>query len=206
MYIPEYFRITDRKIIIDFIKKHSFGILAVISSDDVDAVHIPFLVDEYKENFKLWGHLAEGNMIIENSTNMRGLAIFQGPDAYISPAYYKYKSVPTWDYMTVHVHGTLKFTDFNENTEKIKKLIKFFEPDSPIPDNLSEKPYFPMLRQIKGFYLIPDKIECAFKLGQNHPIEDQMGVLNALTKNENLKEMTDLMEKNISIYKKNMFK
>lgn len=76
------------------------------------ANHIPLLL---APDGNLIGHIARANPMHEQITDgQEVLAIFQGPDAYVSPNYYPgkqdhHRHVPTWNYMVVHAHGTIGF-------------------------------------------------------------------------------------------------
>ncbi len=199
MYIPEEFKIEDKETIINFIKKHSFGILVTHGQEGLEATHIPFILKEQENNIVLWGHLAKNNMQIEKS-DKEGIIIFNGPDSYISPEWYnEEEAVPTWDYMTVHLKGSIRLCNYEETMENLPRLLKFHEINSNIPEKLNLPFYSGMVRAIKGFYFYADGIEAAFKLGQNHSKEDQKGVISAL-ENQNgecIEEMIETMKKNL---------
>src|SRR5277367_3405143 len=72
------------------------------------------------------GHIARANPLWrEYAPGSEALAIFQGPDAYVSPSLYPSKKqtgevVPTWDYAVVHAHGTLRFI---QDTQWLRALV-----------------------------------------------------------------------------------
>ncbi len=199
MYIPAEFKIEDMETITNFIKKHSFGIFITHGDVGLEATHLPFILKKDGNNLVLWGHLAKNNMQIEKS-DKKGLIIFNGPDAYISPKWYNGKeAVPTWDYMTTHLKGSIRPCSYKETMENLPELLKFYEQDSDIPEKLNLPFYSGMSRAIKGFYFYTEEIETAFKLGQNHSKEDQKNVVSALANqnNECIEEMINVIEKDI---------
>src|SRR4030095_10799866 len=91
------------------------AVLVALTSSGLDANHLPFEVDPDPAPFgTLRGHIARANPLWHDySENVEALAIFQGPGAYISPAWYSTKQetgkvVPTWNYVVVHAYGALR--------------------------------------------------------------------------------------------------
>ena len=118
MYLPKHFEETRVDVLHALIRAHPLGALVVITRDGLDANHIPLEVDPDPAPFgTLRGHIARANPLWrEISGDAPTLAIFQGPDTYVSPAWYATKQqtgkvVPTWNYAVVHAHGSLRFID-----------------------------------------------------------------------------------------------
>lgn len=138
----------------------------------------------------LRGHLARGNpqwRQIEAATP--AIAIWTGPDAYISPAWYEEKRltgkvVPTWNYTTVVVHGTLSTRpDPDWLVAHVRRLVERHEAGRPEPWSVDDAPpgYIEtQARAIIGLELHIDRIEAKRKLSQNRSPEDIAGVIAAL--------------------------
>lgn len=179
MYIPKEFLISDRHVIIEFMRKNGFGLL-VTNGEYPEASHIPMIVTE-EEPLRVWGHLAVGNKQLNGLNGSRVLLIFGGPHAYISPTWYAVPGqVPTWNYATVHAYGTARLSGRRETTEMLEKMVKFFEENSPLSGRMSERKYQDIMSGIVGFHVDVTSLEGKFKMSQNHSVEDRIGVVKHL--------------------------
>ncbi|MFL5725506.1 MAG: FMN-binding negative transcriptional regulator [Chloroflexota bacterium] len=146
----------------------------------------------------LRGHLARGNpqwREIEASVDAGGngageaLAIFDGPDAYISPAWYLEKRltgkvVPTWNYVTVQAHGTITTVhDLDWLIAHVGRLVARHEAARPVPWALNDAPddYIrTQARAIAGLEFRISRLEAKAKLSQNRSDADIEGTINGL--------------------------
>src|SRR5579883_1311310 len=115
MYLPKHFEENRVEVLHDLIASHPFGTLVISTDQGLQANHIPFLIERAPEPFgTLYAHVARANPVWRDlSANEEALAIFQGPQGYISPSWYATKQetgmvVPTWNYAVVHAHGRLE--------------------------------------------------------------------------------------------------
>lgn len=186
MYIPAHFKETDYKKIISFIKEFNFGILASTNSDNkVIATHIPFIINEKENGFTIKTHIAKANQQWKSFTDSKEvLAIFSEPHAYISPKnYIKNESVPTWNYMAVHVYGIPKLLEsFDERLALIEETINEFEPEfmqkwKALPDKYRNG----LLNGIVAFEVEVKSIEAKSKLSQNRMPEERENIINSLS-------------------------
>lgn len=181
MYIPPEFLVTDRSVLLDFIRKNSFG-LFITCNGEMEASHIPMIIVK-EDPLTIWGHLATGNQQLSGLNGSRAFIVFGGPHAYISPRWYAEEGqVPTWNYATVHIHGTVKLSSRKETTEMLEKMVKYYESDSQLSGKLDSDRYQDMMSGIVGFSLVADKVEGKFKMSQNHSVADREGVVNNLQK------------------------
>ena len=104
MYIPAAFRETGPAVLFDFIEANRFALLASIREGAILASHLPLLRDrEPCPHGRLVGHMARANEQWPVADGNEVLAIFSGPHAYISPAWYESENVvPTWNDIAVH--------------------------------------------------------------------------------------------------------
>jgi transcriptional regulator len=129
--------------------------------------------------------------------------VFHGPHSYISSSWYETnKSVPTWNYVTVHVYGTIELMDdTKELLDALYDLImKYEEKDSPYRiDDSNHELIEGLMNGIVGFKLKINKTEGKWKLSQNHSKEQQERVINALEKisNDHTQEIAKLMKDNL---------
>ena len=188
VYIPPEFAINDQSEMIEFIRKYSFGIM-ITYSEGFRTSHIPFIITA-NDPLVLWGHLATGNQQLRGIGDSRALVIFSGPHSYISPSWYAVPGqVPTWDYVTVHVEGTVRLSSRDETTKMLEKMVNFYESGSTLAGKLREKPYQGMMSGIVGFKIHVDRIWGKAKLSQNHSVEDRMGVIDHLSRSSNQDEV-----------------
>lgn len=184
MYIPEFNRIEDRAVSLEFMRANPFAILISPSERGPLATHLPLLVHETGEGLVLRGHFAKANhhsSVIEQEQD--SLVIFHGPHAYISPSLYEIReSVPTWNYATVHVYGKGRILKEGADAERVlADLIARF--DSPYHQqwlSFNEKYRDKMLRRIVAFELEATRVETKFKLGQNRTKAEQDNLIKAL--------------------------
>jgi transcriptional regulator len=120
-----------------------------------------------------------------------------GPDAYVSPAWYAEKAkngkvVPTWNYITVHAHGTIEFFDDKERLlDLVTRLTDRHESKRAEPWAVSDAPadYIQAhLKGIVGFRLPIARLEGKWKMSQNRNIEDRQGVVDGLGREGGLAE------------------
>ena len=114
MYTPPAFRDDDRDSIIATIRAARLAHVVTATEAGVLATPLPLVLDETEgEHGVLYGHLARANPQWREPALGEGLAVFMGPDAYITPSWYETKRetgkvVPTWNYVAVsYTHLTL---------------------------------------------------------------------------------------------------
>ncbi|MDA8740900.1 FMN-binding negative transcriptional regulator, partial [Rhodobacteraceae bacterium] len=108
MHPNPVFRKTDTRRSLDFARQTGFGHLMVVSDDMPLVSHIPFLIDEEQGEVEL--HLVRSNpmaRLLKSGARPAKLAVIV-PHGYISPDWYGVKDqVPTWNYVAVHLSGSL---------------------------------------------------------------------------------------------------
>src|SRR5262245_2317228 len=130
MYIPAHFAQSDQATLYDFIQQNSFGLLISQVGCQPFASHLPFLLDRHSgPQGCLVGHMARANPQWEHSSGQEVLAIFSGPHAYISPAWYEADHVvPTWNYVAVHALGRLNVIQERDAlVEIVRKSVEFYD-------------------------------------------------------------------------------
>jgi transcriptional regulator len=184
LYIPQHFRLEDRAAMLDLMRANAFAVLVSSGDAGLQVSHIPFVVESEGEEVRLLGHLARANEQWKALEGAReAVAIFQGPHAYVSPAWYQqHPSVPTWNYAVVHAHGTVELMEEAELHAVLMELSATYEAGRAKPWKMSELPsayVSGMLQHIVGFTLRVERLEAKFKLSQNRPAEIP-GVVAAL--------------------------
>ncbi len=184
MYIPEFNRLKDTPVALDFMRANPFAIVVSAGDGSPFATHIPVLVGEAGGQILLRGHVARANphwkMLEQERETM---VIFHGPHAYISPGLYgSPESVPTWNYAAVHAYGRARiFEEPEPLTEVLLQTIAVFE-QAYLDQwrDLNENYRAKMLGQIVGFEIAVERLEAKFKLSQNRPKADQARIIQSL--------------------------
>jgi transcriptional regulator len=127
MYLPKDFAEDNVPVVHEAIRRARLGTLVTMGADGIEASHVPMLVDPAPAPFgTLKGHIARANPQWRRATAaVQALAIFLGPDAYITPAWYETKRqtgkvVPTWNYVAIHAYGPLTFY---EDADRLLALV-----------------------------------------------------------------------------------
>ena len=127
------------------------------------------------------------------------LVVFAGPHAYVSPRWYTEMNVPTWNYIAVHVYGTVKIVEGDELHAALRRLMDHYEHPMPQPvkvEEISEKSYNENFRGIVGFKIFIDEIQAAYKLSQNRDEKSYHNVIDELEKKDDAaKGVADEMRK-----------
>jgi transcriptional regulator len=118
MYLPPHFQESSIETLHDLMRACPLATVVTLSTDGLNANHLPFHLSREPGPFgTLRGHLARSNpMLSDLAQNVEALAVFQGPDSYITPSWYPTKQehgkvVPTWNYAVVHAYGTFRVVD-----------------------------------------------------------------------------------------------
>lgn len=191
MYIPKAFRVEDRATLIAFMRAHNFATVVTTGTAGLAATSVPLTIHDDGATLRLVGHLAKANPQAQDLDGSDGLVLFAGPHAYVSPGWYEaHESVPTWNYMAVHVYGRLRAYRVDDAPAEIERalsgLIAQHEPGYQAHwEALSERYRDGLRRGIVGFALMAERIEGKFKLSQNRSAADQASVAAALNDSDN---------------------
>ncbi len=189
MYIPDIFINENQEEIKDFLQKNSFGILVNQINGKLWATHIPLELETNKNGKQvLYGHISKENQQWKSfEDNNKVLAIFSGPHSYISSSWYDHENVPTWNYIAVHIYGTIKIIEGEAVIENLKKLVDKYEKNSENPiivEDLSKKTMM-QTRGIVAFEIEIDVIQAKHKLSQNRDEKNYDNIISELKKTEN---------------------
>ena len=189
MYVPAAFSVTDPEQLHQFIRSHSFAVLVSPgeSSDSPPiASHLPLLLQINDDGTaRLHGHMAKGNAQWRLADAQNVLAIFSGPHAHISAGWYGEQNVvPTWNYVAVHVTGTLRIErDPDRLLTLLEETVSIYEAGARPPWSLeSVDPDFRqrMTVSIVGFSIEVESIQGCWKLNQHHSESRRAGAIAGL--------------------------
>lgn len=203
MYNPKNNIQTDKKQIIDFIKRFSFGTIITSKNNLPIATHLPFLVSEREDKIILTSHFARANEQWKDIEKSNILIIFSEPHAYISPKNYeKELEVPTWNYISVHAYGQGKvISEFEKVFQLLENTIENYEIEykqqwNKLPQDFKTK----MIKGIVAFEIIATEIQAKEKLSQNKTKFERTNIINSLSnsKDSNEKVIAEYMNKQLN--------
>ena len=191
MYTPRWFKEDRLPVLHEAIERIAFGTLVTSTSKGLIASHIPMFVEKSKGTYgTLFGHVARGNsQWRDSSPEVESLAMFVGPDTYITPNWYQTrietgKVVPTWNYVAIHVYGRpVFFEDKGRLLELVTHLTNVHEAPFDNPWKVTDAPrdYIEAeLKSIVGFEMPISRIEGKWKMNQNRSDADRKGVIKGL--------------------------
>jgi transcriptional regulator len=194
MYIPNRFKEDDAETLAAFIDENAFGLLVTAVDGRPFASHIPFLYEP--ESQRLSAHVARANPQWQHFSDTADvMVVFQGPHAYISPAWYVDPGVPTWNYVAVHAYGIARAVeDPSDIRGIIARLTERYERNNAPPwlPTYDER----LLSAIVGIEISVKALEGKFKLSQNRSAADRAAVISKLkeTSSEGDAALARLME------------
>jgi transcriptional regulator len=191
MYVPSHFAETRVELLHAAIRDAGLATLVTTGSGGLDASHVPLLLEpEPGPLGRLVGHVARANPQVRATPAGSGaLAIFLGPDAYVTPSWYATKRetgkvVPTWNYLAIHAHGTVRFfEDRARLLALVTRLTDRHEQPRAAPWKVGDAPadYLEaMLDGIVGIELTLTRLEGKWKASQNRSEADRRGVEDGL--------------------------
>jgi transcriptional regulator len=191
MYLPKHFAETDLTVLHELMRSYPLATLVTQGPDGLDANHIPLHLDASSgPNGTLRGHIARANPLATLSTvNRKILAIFKGPDCYISPSNYATKAehgkvVPTWNYAAVHAYGEIQLIDDADWVlAQMTALTTKNEAGLPQPWAVGDAPadyVEKMLGAVIGIEIVIDRLVGKWKVSQNQPAVNQASLIAAL--------------------------
>ena len=207
MYIPRANQEERIPVLHKLMEEQPFASLITMGSTGLFASHIPMVLEQDGAKGQLKGHISRANTQWRDYTpSVEALAIFSGPQHYITPNWYVEKQetgrvVPTWNYVVVHAYGYLKIIEDGEwLMTHLASLTKIHEAGSPVPWKIGDAPpdYIGSLAKgIVGLEITIERLEGKWKVSQNRSEQDRTGVamgLAELNTKESL-QMKALVEK-----------
>ena len=190
MYIPPAFKDDDLDSIRATIRAARLASLVTATAEGPIATPLPLLLDETEgERGVLYGHVAKGNPQWRSAPIGEALAIFMGPEAYVTPSWYATKQetgkvVPTWNYIAVHAYGPVEFFHEPERLlAVVTRLTTIHETPRAKPWAVGDAPadFIAMQRRaIVGIEIEIVDIRGKWKTSQNRNAADRAGVVSGL--------------------------
>jgi transcriptional regulator len=185
MYDLPYYKEQDAETVIQFMQQHPFAMLIGSARNMPVATQVPLLIEQHAGKLYLQGHImrnTDHHNALEQNPNV--LCVFTGAHTYVSASWYHNPQVgSTWNYMSVHAKGTLRFVDEASLIEILRQTTAHFEnnPESPslfhhLPDNYIQR----LVKAIVGFEIEVTALENVFKLSQNSDRESYQNIIEQL--------------------------
>lgn len=196
MYVPNHFQEKDQATLQRYIRDYSFGLLIIADDEGIEANHVPFHLCSGANGSlgQLQCHLARSNPVwqrIQGGASV--LAVFLGPNAYVSPSWYPTKAetgrvVPTWNYLAVHAQGSARIIqDPGWLKQHVHQLTDQHESQMIVPWSVDDAPtdYTERLVQaIVGVEINIETLTGKLKASQNQPEKNRAGVKAGLEAEE----------------------
>lgn len=200
MYLPKHFAENEPATLHRFMREFPLATVIVQSPDGLLANHLPLLLDSASTTLR--GHVARANPLWQLPAESDVLAIFHGPQAYITPDWYPGKAehgkaVPTWNYVVVHAHGRLRVIDDRVWLhELVSAQTASQESGRAHPWKVTDAPaaYIDtMLGAVVGIEIVIERLVGKSKISQNQTPANAQGVANGLRRETGNAVMADLV-------------
>lgn len=192
MYLPTHFAQHDRAVLAALIDACPLATVVAVGDDGTPSADpVPLEYDAAAHCLR--GHVARANPLWRAAAGRPALAVFHGPQGYVSPNAYETKRatqqvVPTWNYAVVHARGMLRAVEDAGWLEAlVRRLTTRHEQGQPLPWSVDDAPadYVQrMLRAIVGIEIAVETLVGKFKLSQNRSAADRAGVAAALAQGD----------------------
>lgn len=191
MYTPKHFEEPRVDVLHELMRRHSLATLVTMGGNGLEANHIPlFLSPGGGALGTLRGHVSRANPMWRNADpGVEALAVFAGPDAYVSPSWYATRretgqAVPTWNYVVAHAYGPLRvIEDPDWLRAHVEELTRAHEDGRPDGWSVKEAPAdytARLMAGIVGIEMTLSRIEGKWKVSQNQPPQNRAGVIRGL--------------------------
>ena len=181
------FAMTDVAELRRLVALHPWATLVSSTEDGLVASHYAVLLDDDRDDLTIVGHVGKPDDLIHSLGSRELLVVLQGPHGYISPSWYgDAASVPTWNFVSVHLSGVPELLSTEENLAVLDRLVAHFESRKADPRLMWEAPndaaFIERLeRGTVGFRLTPTRVVAKRKLSQNKTSEVVESVIAELS-------------------------
>ncbi|HET9977652.1 MAG TPA: FMN-binding negative transcriptional regulator [Burkholderiaceae bacterium] len=186
MYLPKHFEQNDRAALVALMRERPLATLVIAAPGGPTADLIPLEFDDAGNTLR--GHVARANPLWRHA-GAQALAVFTGPEAYISPGWYASKRehgkvVPTWNYTMVQARGVLRAVDDAPWLRAlVGRLTDQHEARQAAPWKVDDAPadfVQQTLRAIVGIEIALDALVGKWKVSQNRSAADRAGTAQGL--------------------------
>ena len=194
MYIPPAFRVDDLADIHRTMREARSATPVTATDEGLIGTPVPILLAEGEgQHGTLYAHVARANSQWKLASSCEAMAIFSGPQAYVTPSWYAtkqetHKVVPTWNYVAIHAYGPVEFFDDAERLlDIVTRLTELHEQARPQPWAVTDAPadfIKSQLRGIVGLRMPITRLDAKRKMSQNRSAVDRAGVIEGLSQSD----------------------
>jgi transcriptional regulator len=194
MYIPPAFRLDDMADIHRAMREARSATLVTATEDGLIGTPMPMLLEDREgQNGTLYAHVARANPQWKLAPTCEAMAVFSGPQAYVTPSWYAtkqetHKVVPTWNYVAVHAYGPVEFFDDTDRLlDIVTRLTDVHEQTGPERWAVIDAPadfIKSQLRGIVGLRMPITRLDGKRKMSQNRNAADRAGVIGGLSRSD----------------------
>lgn len=194
MYMPPAFRVEDIAEIHRTMREARSATLVTATEEGLIGTPVPMLLDETEgANGTLYAHVARSNPQWKLQPSCEAMAIFAGPEAYVTPSWYvtkqeTHKVVPTWNYVAVHAYGAIEFFDDADRLlDIVRRLTDLHEQSQRDRWAVADAPadfIQGQLKAIVGLRMPITRCDAKRKVSQNRNAADRAGVIDGLSRSD----------------------
>ena len=198
MYIPPAFRLDELPEIHAAMRTMRLATLVTATEQGLIGTPLPMFVSPDEGTYgTLYAHVARANEQWKLPPQGEAMAVFTGPNAYITPAWYATKQetgkvVPTWNYVAIHAYGPVEFfQDAERLHDVVSRLTDLHETARADPWAVSDAPPDFVKSQLKGIVGLRmplTRLDAKRKMSQNRNAADRAGVVDGLARSERADE------------------
>jgi len=198
MYVPPAFQEEDLPSIHRWMREIRLAQFVTATAEGIIATPLPMILNDSEgDQGTLYGHVARANPQWRAAPTCDAMAIFAGPDAYVTPSWYLTKQetgkvVPTWNYIAVHAYGPVEFfEDADRLLDVVTRLTDLHEHARAEPWAVTDAPadfVKSQLRAIVGLRIPITRLDAKRKMSQNRNAADRAGVIEGLAESERLSD------------------
>ena len=171
MYPPKHYQEFKKETLIEIIKRYPLATVISVDKNRPFITHLPLI---YKDDV-IYGHIDNQNSqtcLLKNNSEVT--LIFSGPQSYISPSLFNSKQLPTWNYIKLHITGTVSKIESNDAIKQsIVEMTEALEaPEHNYRLNLNDEHMAYLVQYISGFKIENLQWEGKLKMSQDKPIEE----------------------------------
>ena len=187
MYDLPYYKEQNGQVIKEFIDQHPF---AFLSGCDIEnkpiATQVPVFIEQNDGKTILRGHIMKNtdhHKAFLHNENV--LVVFAGNHTYVSATWYSNPYQPsTWNYMSVHAKGIIRFLDDSALESVLRKTTLHFENNNEhsttVFDNLPKEYIQKLMKAIVAFEIEVTDINNVFKLSQDRDEQSYHNIIEKL--------------------------
>ena len=187
MYNLPYHKEHNEHVIKEFVLQYPFAFLTGCDSENKPvATQVPIFIEEKHGKKVLRGHIMKNtdhHKAFLNNKNV--LTVFTGKHTYVSGTWYSNPyTASTWNYMSVHAKGIIRFLDDSELEDVLRITTLHFEDQNPqsttVFDNLPLEFKQRVMHAIVAFEIEIKEIDTVFKLSQDRDAKSYQNIINKL--------------------------